>query len=198
MNLSALRNLKLQHPGILLDDREILLIANAIGEFPQCNLLVFGMGNDSQLWLDINARGRTAFLEDNREWFNRVMETCPAAEACLVSYNTILSQWEEIMDDESRLAMDLPPRINGTRWDVILVDGPSGDLPSYRKRHGVEPPGRMCSIYMSSRLVNKNGYVFVHDCNRIVERVYADRYLYDINLIEQTRTVTQLRKYRIP
>ncbi len=198
MNLSALRNLKLQHPGILLDDREILLIANAIGEFPRCNLLVFGMGNDSQLWMDINARGRTAFLEDNRDWYNRVMETCPAAEACLVTYNTVLSQWEEIMDDESRLAMELPSRINGTRWDVILVDGPSGDLPGYRKRYGVEPPGRMCSIYMSSRLVNKNGYVFVHDCNRIVERVYADRYLFDVNLVEQTRTVTQLRKYRIP
>jgi hypothetical protein len=197
MNISAIRNLMMQYPGIILEATEILLIARGIREFQQCNLLIFGMGNDTPLWLEINANGRTAFLENSREWFQKIMELCPDAESYLVTYNTKITEWEVLLDEHSLLAVDLPPQITGTKWDVIVVDGPSGDYQTYKKQYGVEPPGRMSSIYMSSYLIKPNGYVFVHDCHRIIERVYSDRYLFDKNLVEQTRTRTQLRKYRI-
>jgi hypothetical protein len=35
----------------------------------------------------------------------------------------------------------------------------------------------MKSIYMASKLVAPNGFVFVHDCDREVERRYATAYL---------------------
>ncbi len=197
MNINTIRNLMMQYPGIILEPPELLLIAKGILEFKECNFLVFGMGNDTPLWLDINSKGRTAFLEDSKEWMQKIMEVCPEAESYLVTYNTKLSEWEQLIDDHSRLVIDLPSKITNIKWDVVLVDGPSGDYPSYKKQYGVEPPGRMSSIYMSSLLVKKNGYVFVHDCNRIIERVYSDRYLYDVNLIQQTRTKAQLRKYKI-
>ncbi|MBP7734980.1 MAG: hypothetical protein KA369_03315 [Spirochaetes bacterium] len=197
MNIGAIRNLLLKHPGILLEPPEILLIAKGLMEFHPCNFLVFGMGNDTSLWMDINSGGRTAFIEDNAEWYSKVMELCPGAESYLVAYNTRISEWEQLLDNHDRLAINLPPEITSVQWDVILVDGPSGDYPNYTRRHGVEPPGRMSSIYMSSHLVKTKGYVFVHDCNRLVERVYSDRYLFDSNLIEQTRTERQLRKYKI-
>ncbi|HOT45913.1 MAG TPA: hypothetical protein PLM53_15355 [Spirochaetota bacterium] len=197
MDISAIRDLKLKYPGIILEDREILLIAKSIREFPRCSLLVFGMGNDTPLWLEINAQGRTAFLENSKEWHRKVRESCPTAESYLVTYTTKLSEWEQLIDDYSRLTVDLPPQVTDTKWDVILVDGPSGDLASYRRHYGEEPPGRMSSIYMSSLLIKNGGYVFVHDCNRIIERQYSDRYLFDVNLVEQTRTKAQLRKYRI-
>ena len=197
MNINTIRNLMMQYPGIILEPPELLLIAKEILEFKECNFLVFGMGNDTPLWLDINSKGRTAFLEDSKEWMQNIMEVCPEAESYLVTYNTKLSEWEQLIDDHSRLVIDLPSKITNIKWDVVLVDGPSGDYPSYKKQYGIEPPGRMSSIYMSSLLVKKNGYVFVHDCNRIIERVYSDRYLYDVNLIQQTRTKAQLRKYKI-
>jgi hypothetical protein len=197
MNVSTIRNLILQYPGIILEPQEILLIAKGIEEFSYCNLLVFGMGNDTPLWMEINSKGRTAFLEDSNDWRQKVIGSCPNAESYLVTYNTKISEWESLVDEYQRLAIDLPVQITDTKWDVILVDGPSGDYPNYKKLHGFEPPGRMSSIYMSARLIKQGGYIFVHDCNRIIERVYADRYLYDINLIEQTRTKSQLRKYRI-
>ena len=159
MNISTIRNLLLQYPGIILKPGEILLIARSILELPQCNLLVFGVGNDTPLWIEINSKGRTVFLENSSEWLQKIMESCPAAESYLVTYNTKLSEWEQLIDDNARLAIDLPPQITSTQWDVILVDGPSGDLASYKKQYGIEPPGRMSSIYMSSLLIRKGGYV---------------------------------------
>lgn len=197
MNSSQIRLIQDKYPGIQLETREILLVAKTIAEFPACNFLVFGMGNDTPLWMELNKGGRTVFLEDSREWYDTIISEYPGVEGYLVSYATKISEWESLLDDSDRLSIALPEQIASTGWDIILVDGPSGDVPSFSKRHGTEPPGRMSSIYMSSKLVKNNGYVFVHDCHRIVERVYADRFLFDKNLVAQTSTGRKLRKYKI-
>jgi hypothetical protein len=59
---------------------------------------------------------------------------------------------------------------------VIVVDAPAG-YANHFELTGREAPGRMKSIYMASKLVNKGGFVFVHDCDREVERRYATEYL---------------------
>jgi 23S rRNA G2069 N7-methylase RlmK/C1962 C5-methylase RlmI len=66
--------------------------------------------------------------------------------------------------------------VSSRRWDVIVIDGPAGH-DNHEKYTGREAPGRMKSIYMASKLVAPGGFVFVHDCDRLVEQQYAARYL---------------------
>ena len=76
--------------------------------------------------------------------------------------------------------MDLAPEIRKTEWDVILIDGPAG-------YEGNTTPGRMKSIYESSRLIRQGGSVFVHDQEREVERAYSDRYLLKTNVVAEVK-----------
>ena len=55
-------------------------------------------------------------------------------------------------------------------------------------------PGRMKSIYQSSRLISDSGDVFVHDCDRPVEIAYCDRFLKEENLRAE---VQKLRHYHM-
>ncbi len=54
----------------------------------------------------------------------------------------------------------------------------------------------MQSIYSAALLARESGDtdVFVHDCDRRVERVYSNKYLGDSDLVEQVDT---LRHYRV-
>ena len=45
-----------KHKGIQLFINEILLIFTSICEYPECKLLVFGLGNDTPLWLKLNKK----------------------------------------------------------------------------------------------------------------------------------------------
>ena len=56
----------------------------------------------------------------------------------------------------------LPP---STLWDVVLVDGPMG--------WDVHFPGRMQSIATAAQYSSANSTVFVHDCHRELEQLYA-------------------------
>jgi hypothetical protein len=88
------------------------------------------------------------------------------------------------------LGMALPDGIEKAAWDIILVDGPRGD--------GDQFPGRMKSIYLASQLVSKSGSVFVHDCDREVEGVYAQTFLGNENLRAETKDrFGDLRHYRV-
>ena len=93
-----------------------------------------------------------------------------------MEYGTTLSQWESLLHNPDLLGLDLPEQISGQHFDVILVDGPAG-----HERHaelaGGEAPGRMKSIYMASTLVAADGFVFVHDCDRVIEQRYTTEYL---------------------
>ncbi|CAM9311497.1 unnamed protein product [Chrysoparadoxa australica] len=133
------------------------------------NLLIWGVGHDSVFWQEINAYGRTVFLEDNIEWLEAVREAHPELEIYKVEFTTKLAtsverygyttdHWKELnMSDQ------LPSSVTDERWDVIMVDGPAG----IRGHH----PGRAQSIYMSRKLATGGGHVFVDDCDRKAERV---------------------------
>jgi hypothetical protein len=176
--------------GIQLKQAELLKICHAINKFESCRMLVFGMGYDSAFWHRINNRGRTVFLEDLEPWYDRICSMHPELEAHLISYPCKITQWQELLEQPDGLAMELPETVRGTSWDVILVDGPQGH------KYSDEVPGRMSSIFEASRLVKKNAYVFVHDAERIVEKIYSQHFLGKDNFHEKVRGRAMLRIYR--
>jgi glucuronoxylan 4-O-methyltransferase len=165
---------------------EVFFIARTVR--PPVNFLVFGMGNDSVFWFNLNRVGRTVFIEDQETWFNRIKLANPFLEAYLVDYGTKLEEAMQLIDHPERLAMDLPAGVRNTEWDVILVDGPAG--------YEDGTPGRMKSIYEASRLIKKGGSIFVHDQERAVETEYCDRYLLKGNALAETSGRALLRHYK--
>lgn len=165
---------------------EVFFIARTLR--PPLNFLVFGMGNDSVFWSSLNRDGRTAFIEDQKTWFDQIQRANPLLEAYLVEYGTKLEEARRLIDCPETLAMELPPGIRNTAWDVILVDGPAG------YENGT--PGRMKSIYEASRLIKKGGSIFVHDQEREVEREYCDRYFSGGNAVAETSGRALLRHYK--
>ena len=173
--------------GIQLEESELLAIVNSV--HPPINLLVFGLGNDSVFWQACNRGGRTVFLEDNSEWFQKIRNGAPDIEAYLLSYGTKRFEWWRLLRHSRKLLLDLPQEISGIAWDVVLVDGPNG--------HTETSPGRMCSIYTAAQIIKPGGDVFLHDCSRKVEKIYSDIFLRKENLISETLGRDTLRHYRM-
>lgn len=178
--------------GVQLQINEMLLIARTIRQFSKCRFLVFGVGNDSPFWWEINKMGRTVFLEDDVQWFNQIMKKYPQLEAYLVRYPCQITEWKEVLARPDRLTFNLPESVKKEKWDVILVDAPSGF------KMIVGEAGRMSSIYMSSRLVAGEGFIFVHDAEREVERAYCSKYLKNDNLVRQIKGRAFLAQYAAP
>jgi glucuronoxylan 4-O-methyltransferase len=158
---------------IQISAEQMTLIRKTVKAHLGCKLLVFGLGNDSVFWQSINQDGVTVFLEDDARWFYTVMGRHPYLSAFLVSYGTQLTQWKTLLEDPRSLQMTFPRTVEQSEWDVILVDAPAG--------RGEQFPGRMKSIFAAARLVSRGtdqgGDVFVHDCEREVEREYCNHYL---------------------
>lgn len=173
-------------PAQLSESSELTKIITKIIKQKPVNFLVFGVGNDSSYWININKGGRTVFIEDSPDWLEKIKTQDPRIEAYLVNYNSNILEWEKLLNRPDLLAMDLPNKVTNTKWDVILVDAPEGWHDNC--------PGRMKSIYLSSKLIKIGGHVFVHDCHRKVERVCCDKYLLKKNLVEE---ILNLRHYHI-
>lgn len=97
-----------------------------------------------------------------------------------------MNTWRELLNRPEQLIMALPEVVRSHQWDVILVDAPAGWNES--------TPGRMQSIFMARELAAPCADVFIHDCDREVERVYCERYMPAEGFIKQVGT---LRHYRM-
>lgn len=184
--MKAIRELVDSNPGQCCEE-EYTTIVEVLDRKSPCNLLIFGVGRDSQLWLDVNAGGKTVFVEDNPDWIQMARAAIPTANIIQVSYTTRRRQWKRLLKRGDLLFMtDLPNEILATKWDVIFVDTPAGNKPGL--------PGRMKSIYTASVLAFRgvDTDVFVHDCDRQVEQVYCDTFFGDPLLIKK---VLKLRHY---
>jgi uncharacterized protein (TIGR01627 family) len=180
--------------GVQLQREEVLAIVRAIKSRPGCALLVFGCGNDSALWEDVNQGGTTAFIEDDPVWAESAKAKLKCARVYLTEYGTRLSEWISLMNATNRLDLDLPKDVMSRRWDVILVDGPPGH-DNFEQFAGREAPGRMKSIFAASKLVAPGGAVFVHDCDRPVEQQYANKYLGSHRLFVSVKGRSLLQGY---
>ena len=185
---AAIRELVESNPGQGTFD-EYKLLHDVILPRAPCNVLVFGVGRDSRLWLDANAGGKTVFLEDVVEWADHARNEIPGIVIHSVKYGTRRFLWPLLRHHESLLLMrDLPDDVMDTAWHVILVDAPRGTR-WYR-------PGRMKSIYTGSVLGRRGEAtdVFVHDCHRKLERACSDQFLGDEHLVVQAGS---MRHYRL-
>jgi glucuronoxylan 4-O-methyltransferase len=186
LNISIMRKLN----GIQLSTEQLKVICATIKRKAPCKLLVFGLGNDSLLWASINRGGVTVFLEDDKDWFQRITKRSKDIKAFLINYDTKRKDWKMFLEDTSLLNMTLPNDLGKEEWEVIFVDAPAG--------WNDENPGRMKSIFLSSKLVKNTGDIFVHDCNREVEDIYCNKFLEKNNLEMEIRApIGFLRHYHI-
>lgn len=185
-NISIMRRVN----GIQLSGDELLEIIKAIQSKEKPRFLVFGLGNDSLFWHLLNKKGETLFLEDNEFWLRQVSSRIDGMKAEHIEYGTRRKDWHKLLDNPDLLEMDLPDKVISKKWDVVLVDAPAG--------YGDETPGRMKSIYMASKLIEKDGDVFVHDCNREVEDVYSLHFLGRDNLVREVKaSIGNLRHFKM-
>jgi len=186
---AAIRELVASNPGQATVE-EYTLVHQVLAQRVPCRMLVFGVGRDTPLWLDINAGGTTVFLEDVRKWAAFAREASPGSTVYDVHYGLTRRFMWPLLRGGSRSALlmrDLPTQVTDTAWDVILVDAPRGT--SWKSR------GRMKSIYTASVLGAQSGAeVFVHDCHRAVEAECADLFLGRERLVAQAGT---MRHYRL-
>ena len=171
-----INNMKKQKKG-LMSKKQYLTIAKKLRESSPCNLLVFGLGEDSYLWSKINNNGITIFLEDSIEWITTINDGTLDVEH--VIYQTLVENQKEIGYDVEKLEILLPNRVTDLAYDFIIVDAPLGHQPS----RPFKGPGRMSSIYMAFKLLKRGGVVVIDDLNRPIEKQYAFHYFGEDNLI---------------
>lgn len=177
MLVTTIRNHLRKEPGIQFTEAEARLVATAIVQFRPCRLLVFGAGNDSSMWQQLNEGGTTVFLEHNPEWIVKIRGSDASLDIRPVQYATRITKWRELLDQGDSLQMDLPQDVRRKRWDVVLVDAPNGFVMADEHARLGPIHGRMQSILAASQLVASKGYVFVHDAQREVENACCEKFL---------------------
>lgn len=172
-----IHNMKKNNKG-LMSKEQYLAVAKKLDEASPCNLLVFGLGEDSYLWNKINDKGVTFFLEDSADWISKINDGSLMVRQ--IEYNTEVSMHLEIGFDEEKLKLNLPDEVQDLEYDFIIVDAPLGHQPP-RPYKG---PGRMSSIYTASKLLKIGGTAVIDDMGRPVEEKYALHYFGERNLVQ--------------
>lgn len=178
-----------------MSEEEYRLIVETVAARSPCNFLVFGVGNDSDLWLAANRGGETLFVEDSPAWIDRVqrrgLRPPPRIVACRYAARPL--QWLALAR-RSWLLGGMPAGMDDMPWHVILVDAPRG----YRPWH----PGRLQSVAWAAHLARcgqggpSAGHpadVFVHDYDRRTERYAADRFLGRSHLVARIGRLAHFR-----
>ncbi|XP_022954973.1 glucuronoxylan 4-O-methyltransferase 1-like [Cucurbita moschata] len=188
--------------------KEITVAASVLAVRSPCNFLVFGLGHDSLMWATLNHGGRTLFLEEDESWIQQIHRRFPMLESRHACYDSKVQQADSLMDVgkglECRAVGDpkysvcqlaqkgLPEEVYDVKWDLIMVDAPTG--------YYDDAPGRMTAIYtagMMARNREEGGItdVFVHDVNREVEDKFSMEFLCEGYMVKQEG---RLRHFRIP
>ncbi|KAJ1385707.1 Polysaccharide biosynthesis domain [Sesbania bispinosa] len=188
--------------------KEISVSARVLEKRSPCNFLVFGLGHDSLMWSALNHGGRTIFLEEDEAWIEQIRRRFPMLESYHVTYDSKVNEADNLMEvgkgpectavGDPRYSMcqlalkGLPTHVYETKWDLIMVDAPTG--------YYEDAPGRMTAIYtagMMARNRDSGGEtdIFVHDVNRVVEDNFSKAFLCHKYMIKQEG---RLRHFTIP
>jgi hypothetical protein len=162
----------------LMTETQYNFAAQEINKIQPCNLLIFGLGEDALIWQNINSRGRTIFIEDDKDWIQEFVDT--DLEIYNVSYNTRAEDHKNINFDLQLLEMNLPKEVTSMSWDIIFVDGPLGHNPP-RPYKG---PGRMKSIYAAYTLLKTGGVCIIDDMGRSIESRYSFHFFGENNMYQ--------------
>ncbi|KQJ88541.1 probable methyltransferase At1g27930 [Brachypodium distachyon] len=186
--------------------KELALLRSLVAARAPCRLLVFGLSPQLLALAAANSGhgAATAFVTDSDEdadGARRVLGGAPGAAAIhRARYPDAAGEaWAllrraraspvcrrptgTVRKSGCRLALtSLPREVLDARWDVVVVDGPSGAA--------AHEPGRMGPIYTAAALARAAAAaggvevdVAVHDVDRTVERWYAREYLCEDNLV---------------
>ncbi|KAJ1398086.1 Polysaccharide biosynthesis domain [Sesbania bispinosa] len=178
-----------------LSEKEFKVLSDLIALKSPCNLLIFGFQPQYLILSSMNAAGNTIFLEDDHDKINKVRINSNTTQIHKVEYNMpakaaykLLKHARQnpacapnprfLQKSKCKLALkNLPAQVYEKNWDVMVVDGPSGDSP--------ESPGRMEPIYTSSVLarIGNTSDVIVHDVDRMIEKWFSWEFLCDENLL---------------
>jgi hypothetical protein len=151
-----------------LSPAQIEVIASIIrGRAPGARLLVFGLGRDTPLWQRVNQDGETLFVEHDPAFIAAAQQR-PHAPRILpfgfAAHTSVLGSFS--MTPAEVEAVPIPGPIAVGRWDVVLIDGPTG--------HRLTDPGRLLPIHWTSRLMRRDTHVFLDDYHRALERQFGD------------------------
>lgn len=158
---------KQYRPDIQMSPEQIEVVSSAIlARGPKCNLLVFGLGNDSPLWAALNRNGYTLFLENIPEWIAKTKAVSPELNIAQISYDnvTVASSRKDPISIIQKA--QVPQQLLDRTWDVIIVDGPMGYAPGL--------PGRAIPICWAKKLASAATHIFIDDYDRELEAMYAD------------------------
>ena len=161
---------KIQSVNGLMTAKQYELIYKIIKQKSSCNVLVFGLGEDSYLWKSANKEGKTIFIENIKSWADRFSDL----DIEIVNYKTTVLDYPNNLN-ERKLLLDLPEYIKNIKWDIIIIDSPVGHNPpciegQCKLCSPTNPaPGRMSSIFTASKLVHKNSIIIIDDINREIE-----------------------------
>lgn len=181
-----------------LTAKEFQFLSNILKDRAPCNLLIFGLEPQYLILSSINAGGTTVILEDDFHKLRALSPESNSTRIYLVEYHSPGKQAYKLLVQARenpacgpspnpggqsfftcQLALTgLPPEVSQTKWDLIVVDGPSG--------HSPDVPGRMAAIYtagMIARAGGKSTDVLVHDVNRTIEKWFSWEFLCEENLI---------------
>lgn len=178
-----------------LGRKEYQLLSNLISQRAPCNLLIFGLEPQYLSLSSVNAGGTTIFLEDdvtkistmttdsNTTRIYKVNYEVPAKEAYKLLKHArenpaCAPSSKQLQVSKCQLALkNLPQEVYELQWDVVVVDGPSGNKP--------EAPGRMAAIYTASMFARNGNItdVVVHDVDRTIEKWFSWEFLCDENLV---------------
>ncbi|CAN6578579.1 unnamed protein product [Malus baccata var. baccata] len=178
-----------------LRKKEYQLLLNLISQKAPCNLLIFGLEPQHISLSSINAGGITVFLEDDQKKISTLKPNSNTTRVYKVDYQIpakeayrLLKHAREHPDcapsskllqrSKCQLALkNLPQEVYQLKWDVVVVDGPSGNAP--------EEPGRMSAIYSASMIARNANitHVVVHDVDRMIEKWFSWEFLCDENLV---------------
>ena len=151
-----------------------LICKTILRKGPECKMLVFGCGRDSVIWNTVND-GYTLFVEHDQRWANSIAKEIPGINVCVHQYDTkcepTLPIHEQPAINEKELFMHaMPAQLTEHKWDIILIDGPTG--------FDNTCPGRMLPIYWASIISDASCDIFVDDYSRPIEFTYTNRFLF--------------------
>lgn len=128
-------------------------------------ILIFGCGYDSRFWENYNS----TFVESSKEWIQKIN---PKGNVIHHIYNHSASEHLDI-DIKN---INIPDNIIDKEWNIVFVDAPLGGYET-NKMSTNTGTGRMGSIYTAHLCIRENNVIIVDDYNRIIERIWADKYI---------------------
>ncbi len=159
--------------------REYMKICEIIKTKTPCNILVYGLGNDSFLYHFLNKNGYTFFIENNKNWIAKIGEKYKYLNYGYFNFPTTV---EKSLNSNFNSNISTS-YIKDKEWDIIIIDGP----PGYDKN----TPGREIPIKESAEYFkksNKKVDVFIHDINRILENSVCNKFFENFEKESYDRT----------